>query len=82
MAATELPRLQARVDLGHGDLVVARHRHLGTELTEVLHDVVGKTVVVIDHQHVHSAHPGVGADPRKRANSPCSKAMYASIMLR
>ena len=37
-------------DFGNGELIVAHDFDLGTELTEVLHNVVSKRVVVIDHQ--------------------------------
>jgi hypothetical protein len=50
----QLPRLQRR-DPFQRDLVVAEHPHLGAELTEVLHQVEGEAVVVVDHQqHVRS----------------------------
>lgn len=39
-----------RFDFGDGQLVVAHHFDLGTQLAEVLHNVVGKGVVVVDHQ--------------------------------
>src|ERR1019366_8767677 len=37
-------------------LVVAHDAHLGPELAEVLHKVVGERVVVVDHEdsHVHA----------------------------
>jgi hypothetical protein len=31
-------------------LVVADHAHLFTQLAEILHEVVGEAVVVVDHQ--------------------------------
>src|SRR5467141_3616131 len=40
-----------RLHLVDADLVVADHAHLGAELGEVLHQVVGERVVVVDHQH-------------------------------
>ena len=36
-------------NLVDGDLVVAMNLHLGTQLAEILHEVVGETVVVVDH---------------------------------
>ena len=39
-----------RGDLFQGDLVVARHAHVLAQFTEVLDQVVGKRVVVVDHQ--------------------------------
>ena len=38
------------LDLFHAQFVVAHHLDLGLELAEVLHQVVGEGVVVIDHQ--------------------------------
>ena len=38
-----------RGDAGDVDLVVAEHAHVGTELAEVLHQVEGEAVVVVDH---------------------------------
>ena len=43
----ELGRLHG-LDLADGDLVVAAHTHLGPELAKILHEVVGKRVVVVD----------------------------------
>ena len=37
-------------DLGDGEFIVAHDFDLGAQLTKVLHNVVGKRVVVIDHQ--------------------------------
>ena len=37
-------------------LVVAFYQHISTQLPHVLHDVVGKRVVIIDHQN-HATHP-------------------------
>ena len=39
-----------RADAGDVDGVVALDRDVGAEFAEVLHEVVGKRVVVIDHQ--------------------------------
>ena len=39
-----------RLDLLERDLVVAEHHHLLLELAEVLHEVVGERIVVVDHQ--------------------------------
>ena len=39
-----------RFDLSDGQLIVADHMDIGTQLAQVLHHVVGKGVVVIDHQ--------------------------------
>ena len=38
-------------ELGHGPLVVSEHQGLGSELSQVLHEVVDEAVVVVDHQH-------------------------------
>ena len=43
----------ALADLGHADLVVAEHLHLRSQLAEVLHQVVGEGIVVVDHQEFH-----------------------------
>jgi hypothetical protein len=37
-------------DACHRDLVVTEHFHLRTQFAEVLHQVVGEAVVVVDHQ--------------------------------
>jgi hypothetical protein len=37
-------------DFGNGEFIVAHDFDLGAQLTKVLHNVVGKRVVVIDHQ--------------------------------
>jgi hypothetical protein len=63
----------ARSDALDGDLVVAEHLHIRAQLAEVLDDVVGEAVVVVDHQELHGWLPCEGA--RRRANSRCSKAM-------
>ena len=39
-----------RGDFGDGQFVVAHHLDLGTEFAQVLHNVVGKGIVVINHQ--------------------------------
>jgi hypothetical protein len=38
-----------RLDLGNRQFIVADHLDIGTQFTQVLHHVVGKGVVVIDH---------------------------------
>jgi hypothetical protein len=38
-------------DLRDGDLVVAVHGHLGPELAQVLDQVVGERIVIVDHQN-------------------------------
>ena len=40
-----------RLDLGHADLVVANHLDVFAELGEVLHQIEGEGIVVVDHQH-------------------------------
>src|SRR5688572_7727963 len=42
-------RWREHFHLGGGDLVVSEHAHLGAQLAQVLHEVVGKRVVVVDH---------------------------------
>src|SRR5262249_50221472 len=39
-----------RCDLGRPDLIVASHFDLGTELAQILHQIPGERVVVVDHQ--------------------------------
>jgi hypothetical protein len=39
-----------RFDFRHVELVVAEHLHLRAELAEVLHQVEGERIVVVDHQ--------------------------------
>ena len=39
-----------RLDLSTRQLVVAHHLHLRTQLAQVLHQVVGERIVVVDHQ--------------------------------
>ena len=51
--ARELPGLEARVQLVQRHLVVAQRDHLGAQLAEILHDVEGEAVVVVDHQQLH-----------------------------
>jgi hypothetical protein len=41
-------------DAGNVDLVVAQHLHLGTQFSQVLHQVEGEAVVVVDHQYHES----------------------------
>jgi hypothetical protein len=73
--AIELPALQARFDLGHGDLVVAEHFHLGAQFAKVLDDVVGEAVVVVDHQESHDpAHlPRTGRQHFQSRNQRASR---------
>src|SRR3989339_165393 len=40
---------QTRVDVGQSDFVITCHAHVGTQLTQVLDNVIGKAVVVVDH---------------------------------
>ena len=42
--------VEERADAGHVDLVVARHLHLGPQFAQVLDEVEGEAVVVVDHQ--------------------------------
>src|SRR5262249_37707441 len=39
------------------DFVVAKHLDIGAEFAEVLHQVVGEAVVVVDHQQLHGLTP-------------------------
>ena len=43
----------ARRDAFDGDFVIAKHFHLGAQFTEVLHQVEGEAVVVVDHEEFH-----------------------------
>ena len=38
-------------DLVEGDLVVAMNAQLGFQLAQILDEVVGKRIVIVDHQH-------------------------------
>src|SRR5690606_5322269 len=44
------PPRRERGDVGHRERVVALHPHLGAERLQVLHEVPGETVVVVDYQ--------------------------------
>ena len=59
-------------DAGDVDLVVAEHLHVGAELAEVLHQVEGEAVVVVDHQQ----HGGLRADagPQLRGHAAATAA--------
>ena len=46
-----------RLDLGDGQLVIANDVDVGTQLAQVLHHVVGKGIVVVDHQQHFSFNP-------------------------
>src|SRR5262249_31992482 len=51
-------RRPERLELRNADLVVAEHLHLGAELVEVLHQVPGEGIVVVDdgdHAHLPAA---------------------------
>ena len=58
------------VDLVHRQLVVAHHLHLGAQRLQVLHEVVGEAVVVVDHQQhgISSACRTHGVDAVSRWN--------------
>ena len=50
------------LDRGHAGLVVARHRDLGAQRAQQLHEVVGERVVVVYDEHVgHALQPPGGA---------------------
>src|SRR5918992_4943398 len=44
-------RGRERTDFLDGELVVAKHAHLGAKLAQVLNEVEGKRIVVVDHQY-------------------------------
>ena len=48
-----------RAALLGGDLVVANHGDVGTELREVLHEVEDEGVVVVDHEDPGAAHGAI-----------------------
>ena len=41
-----------RRDVGNGDFIVAHHLHFGPEFTQILHDIPGEGVVVVDHEYL------------------------------
>ena len=43
-------RGRERIDVVERDLVVTVDRHALAQLSEILHQVVGKRVVIVDHQ--------------------------------
>jgi hypothetical protein len=47
-----------RLDLVDRNLIVAEYPHVFTQFPEVLHEVIGKGVIVVDHQE-HSNRPKV-----------------------
>src|SRR6478672_5106685 len=53
-------RLQ-RARFFRSDLVIAFHQDLGAELAEILDEVVGERIVVIDDEHVHRFIPSARA---------------------
>ena len=70
-----------RFNVGDGDLVVAKGLHLGAEFTKVLDDVVGKTVVVVDHQNFHDIHSNpssTSSDARNSARALASVSFHSS----
>ena len=48
-------------NLLQGDLVVPIHAHIFTQLTQILHQVVGEGIVIVDHQE-HDATPACSAN--------------------
>src|SRR5690606_19325095 len=58
--------------------VVAHDQHLGAQLAQVLHDVVGKAVVVIQHQDFHSRPSSTSSAARSRARALCSVSCHSS----
>ena len=60
--------------LGNGLLIVAVDRHLGAQFPQVLHQVVGETVVIIDHDD----HRG-GSLPRAKMKQPEALAQLRCI---
>ena len=57
-AGGEEDRLRVHgLDLLEGDLVVSVHGHLAAQLAQVLDQVVGEGIVVVDHQYHAVLHP-------------------------
>ena len=50
-----------RLGLLGGDAVVAGHVHLRAGGCDVVHQVVGERVVVVDHEHLHGPYTPVSA---------------------
>ena len=54
--------------LAHGNLVIAIHFHISTELPQVLDNVIGEGIVVIDH-YEHKSLPSGRLQPYRRTRS-------------
>src|SRR4051794_1046847 len=65
----------AGLALEHSFLVVSHHVHVRSELTQVLDEVVGERVVVVDHEHVHAQPPCAHASAIARRTA----AAFASV---
>ena len=64
-------------DALHRDLVIAEHAHVLAEFTEVLHQVVGEAVVVVDHQQ-HDQNPSsTSSAARISARALCSVSLHS-----
>src|SRR5687767_10679588 len=61
------PRRRQRRDLVQRDLVVAAHRHLGAELAQVLGEVEGERIVVVDQEDHHRSSRCASSRARKSA---------------
>src|SRR5262249_37104435 len=48
-----------RPDLGNADLIVANHLHLGAQFAQILHQIPGEGIVVVDHQYHDSLSPSM-----------------------
>src|SRR3569623_1116998 len=69
-------------DLIDADLIIAVHAHIGAELAQILHQVVGERIIIVDHQQhdiippARSSCRGPGrpppSPPRGRWRGPCS----------
>jgi hypothetical protein len=59
-----------RGDFVHRHHVVAHHLHVGAELAEILNQVVGKRVVVVDDEH-HSINNQQSTINNQQSQSPC-----------
>ena len=64
------------------DLVVAHHFHLGLEFAEILHQVIGKRIIVVDHQDFHDSAPDSASAQGSRDGNPASASATARNIAR
>src|SRR5690606_14457339 len=58
------------LDFLNGDLVVAVRVDIGTQLAEVLHEVVGEGIVVVEHEEFHGADLSDAGETHAHAQAP------------